>query len=118
MAKAAKITIVEAEEIVPPGAMGPSEIHLPGVYVNHVVKGSKYEKRIERLTLLDPASGKLRVISYAQQRAGVTMDSTSNQPTKDEDPKRIGIVKRAAQEFRVSKNVFILLSVWQNSWIR
>ena len=46
-ATAGKITVVEAEEIVEPGELNPSEIHTPGIYVNRVIKGS-FEKRIER----------------------------------------------------------------------
>jgi 3-oxoacid CoA-transferase A subunit len=47
-AMAGKITIAEVEELVPVGALGPDEIHLPGVYVHRIFQGSKYEKRIER----------------------------------------------------------------------
>ncbi|WP_334020637.1 CoA transferase subunit A [Alteromonas sp. S015] len=46
-ATAGKITVVEAEEIVAPGELNPSEIHTPGIYVNRVIQGS-FEKRIER----------------------------------------------------------------------
>ena len=46
-ATAGKITVVEAEEIVPPGTLAPSEIHTPGIYVNRVINGA-FEKRIER----------------------------------------------------------------------
>ena len=46
-ATAGKITLVEAEEIVEPGELNPSEIHTPGIYVNRVIQGS-FEKRIER----------------------------------------------------------------------
>lgn len=46
-ATAGKITVVEAEEIVEPGELNPSEIHTPGIYVNRVIRGS-FEKRIER----------------------------------------------------------------------
>ena len=46
-ATAGKITVVEAEEIVEPGDLNPSEIHTPGIYVNRVIQGS-FEKRIER----------------------------------------------------------------------
>ncbi|NVJ52030.1 MAG: CoA transferase subunit A [Gammaproteobacteria bacterium] len=49
-ATAGKITVVEAEEIVEPGELKPTEIHTPGIYVNRVIQGS-FEKRIERLTL-------------------------------------------------------------------
>lgn len=46
-ATAGKITVVEAEHIVEPGDILPSEIHTPGIYVNRVIKGD-FEKRIER----------------------------------------------------------------------
>lgn len=46
-ATAGKITVVEVEEIVEPGALSPSEIHTPGIYVNRIIKG-EFEKRIER----------------------------------------------------------------------
>lgn len=46
-ATAGKVTVVEAEEIVEPGELNPSEIHTPGIYVNRVIQGS-FEKRIER----------------------------------------------------------------------
>ncbi|MEP4889265.1 MAG: CoA transferase subunit A [Aliiglaciecola sp.] len=46
-ATAGKITIVEVEEIVPPGAIPPSQIQTPGIYVNRVIQG-EFEKRIER----------------------------------------------------------------------
>ncbi|WP_338853648.1 CoA transferase subunit A [Alteromonas macleodii] len=46
-ATAGKITVVEAEEIVEPGELNPSEIHTPVIYVNRVIQGS-FEKRIER----------------------------------------------------------------------
>ncbi len=49
-ATAGKITVVEAEEIVEPGELKPTEIHTPGIYVQRVIQG-KFEKRIERLTL-------------------------------------------------------------------
>lgn len=46
-ATAGKITVVEAEEIVEPGTLNPSEIHTPCIYVNRVIQGT-FEKRIER----------------------------------------------------------------------
>ncbi len=49
-AAAAKITIAEVEEIVEVGALSPAEIHTPGIFVHRVVKGTNYEKRIERRT--------------------------------------------------------------------
>lgn len=50
-ATAAKITIVEVEEIVEPGQLDPDEIHLPGIYVHRVILGQNYEKRIEKLKI-------------------------------------------------------------------
>jgi 3-oxoacid CoA-transferase subunit A len=51
MATAAKVTIVEVEEIVPLGTFDPDHVHTPGVFVKRVIKGASYEKRIENLTL-------------------------------------------------------------------
>lgn len=50
-AKAGKLTIVEVEEIVEPGELDAHGVHLPGVYVDRIVKGSNYEKRIEQRTI-------------------------------------------------------------------
>ena len=49
-AKAGKICIAEVEEIVPAGTMQPDEIHLPGIFVDRVVKCTENEKRIEKVT--------------------------------------------------------------------
>jgi len=51
MATAAKITIVEAEEIVEPGEIDPDYIHLPSVYVQRIVLSTNQPKRIEKRTL-------------------------------------------------------------------
>jgi len=51
MAKAAKITIAEVEEIVEVGEIPPDQIHIPSIYVQKVILGPSYEKRIERMTL-------------------------------------------------------------------
>jgi len=53
-AKAAKFTIAEVEEIVEAGELDPNHIHVPGVYVDKVVLGKDYEKRIERVTVSTP----------------------------------------------------------------
>lgn len=50
MAAAGKITIVEVEELVEPGELHPEAIHTPGIYVQRIVVGPSYEKRIERRT--------------------------------------------------------------------
>ncbi|MFM9851873.1 MAG: CoA transferase subunit A [Sphingomonadaceae bacterium] len=46
-----KICIVEVEEIVPVGTLDPDAIHLPGVYVQRVIIGAPYEKKIEFRTV-------------------------------------------------------------------
>lgn len=48
MAKAAKLTIVEVEEIVPTGSLDPDSVHVPSVFVHRMFEGTNYEKRIER----------------------------------------------------------------------
>ncbi|TCS05903.1 CoA transferase subunit A [Caulobacter sp. BK020] len=50
MATAGKATVVEVEEIVPIGALDKDAIHTPGIYVDRLIKGAKFEKRIERVT--------------------------------------------------------------------
>ena len=50
MATAAKITIVEAEEIVENGELEADQIHTPSVYVDYLVKGENYAGRIEKRT--------------------------------------------------------------------
>jgi 3-oxoacid CoA-transferase subunit A len=51
MATAGAVTIAEVEEIVEAGAFNPDHVHTPGIYVNRVVKGEVYEKRIEHRTV-------------------------------------------------------------------
>jgi len=50
MAMAGKITIAEVEELVPLGELDPNEIHTPGIFVQRIFQGAKYEKRIEQRT--------------------------------------------------------------------
>ena len=47
MATAGKVCVAEVEEIVPVGSLDPDQIHLPGIYVNRLIVGSPYEKKIE-----------------------------------------------------------------------
>ncbi|KAH8324932.1 hypothetical protein KR074_008799, partial [Drosophila pseudoananassae] len=54
MCRAAKITVAEVEELVPIGALSPDEIHVPGIYVKRIFKGTDYNKRVERLVLTQP----------------------------------------------------------------
>ncbi|CAN6623781.1 hypothetical protein TRVA0_009S02366 [Trichomonascus vanleenenianus] len=78
MARAAKYTIVEADEIVPVGQIPPSNVHIPGVYVNSVIQTTE-PKLIERLTL-----------SKSEEEIKEMVGSLGA---------RARIVKRAAQEF-------------------
>ena len=51
MAMAGKITVAEVEELVPAGELDPNQIHTPGIFVQRIYKGNKYEKRIEQRTV-------------------------------------------------------------------
>ena len=51
MAMAGKITIAEVEELVEPGELDPNFIHTPGIFVNRIFQGEKFEKRIEQRTV-------------------------------------------------------------------
>ena len=51
MCGAAKITIAEVEELVEVGSLDPNQIHIPGILVNRIFEGAKYEKRIEQRTV-------------------------------------------------------------------
>ncbi|HET9552473.1 MAG TPA: CoA transferase subunit A [Anaeromyxobacteraceae bacterium] len=51
VATAARLTIAEAEQVVAPGEIDPDQVHLPGIYVQRLVKGERYEKWIERRTV-------------------------------------------------------------------
>jgi 3-oxoacid CoA-transferase len=73
-ARAGKVCVAEVEEIVPTGSLSPEEIHLPGIYVQRVILGKGYEKRIEKRTI-SSGTGEIKV-----------------------NPTRELIVKRAAQE--------------------
>ncbi|CAM2740005.1 3-oxoacid CoA-transferase subunit A [Flavobacterium succinicans] len=51
MCGAAKITIAEVEELVEAGTLDPNQIHIPGILVQRIFQGEKYEKRIEQRTV-------------------------------------------------------------------
>lgn len=50
MATAGKITIAEVEELVPAGELDPNNIHTPGIFVQRIFRGERFEKRIEQRT--------------------------------------------------------------------
>lgn len=85
IATASKITIAEVEEIVQPGDIKPDEVHVPGIFVHRIIKGDKFEKRIERLTL---------------DNGGGAASKKGKDGKKDEAAiKRERIIRRAALEF-------------------
>ena len=51
MATAAAVTIAEVEELVEPGTIDPDHVVTPGIFVRHILKGERYEKRIEKRTV-------------------------------------------------------------------
>tara|TARA_B110000003_G_scaffold211712_1_gene210726 strand:+ start:7549 stop:8250 length:702 start_codon:yes stop_codon:yes gene_type:complete len=51
MAMAGKITVAEVEELVPAGELDPNQIHTPGIFVQRILQGERYEKRIEQRTV-------------------------------------------------------------------
>jgi 3-oxoacid CoA-transferase subunit A len=62
MATAGKLTVAEVEDLVEVGQLDADQIHTPGIYVDRVLKGPVYEKRIERVTtrpkeIVGPATG-------------------------------------------------------------
>lgn len=59
MATAAKVTIVEVEEIVEAGTMNPDCIHTPGIFVDRIVKSTINKKRIENLTVRERETGEV-----------------------------------------------------------
>ncbi|MFP5433953.1 MAG: CoA transferase subunit A, partial [Alphaproteobacteria bacterium] len=50
-ATAAKITLVEVEELVPAGEIDPDHVHTPGIYVDRILVGTDYVKPIEQRTI-------------------------------------------------------------------
>jgi len=50
MASAGKVTVAEVEEMVEPGTLDPDFIHTPGIFVQRILQGQDYEKRIEQRT--------------------------------------------------------------------
>ena len=86
MAKAATLTIVEAENIVPVGALDPNEVHLPGIFVDRVVPATE-EKTIELLKLREDESDASDASSSSSSR-------TAAQERRDR------IARRTAQELK------------------
>lgn len=76
VATCARVCVAEVEELVPAGALDPDSIHTPGIYVDRIVQGERYEKRIEFRTVQGAAAA------------------------RKESPIRERIARRAARELR------------------
>ena len=76
IATCGKVCVAEVEELVEVGELDPEQVHTPGVYVDRIIQGPKYEKRIEFRTGAGAAA------------------------SKKESPIRLLMAKRAAQELR------------------
>ena len=51
MATAGRVTVAEVEELVEPGTLDPDQIHTPGIFVQRIIQGTNYQKRIEQRTV-------------------------------------------------------------------
>jgi 3-oxoacid CoA-transferase subunit A len=51
MATAATVTIAEVEHLVEPGEIDPEQVVTPGIFVKHIIRGERYEKRIEKTAI-------------------------------------------------------------------
>jgi 3-oxoacid CoA-transferase len=58
IATCGKVTVAEVEELVEVGELDPDQIHTPGIYVDRLVRGQRYEKRIEFRTIAGAAASK------------------------------------------------------------
>ncbi len=56
MATAGITTVAEVEFLVPTGDIDPDHVHTPGIYVDRIIQGAKYEKRIEKRTITEPVT--------------------------------------------------------------
>jgi len=51
MATAATVTIAEVEHLLEPGEIDPEQVVTPGIFVKHIIRGERYEKRIEKTAI-------------------------------------------------------------------
>ncbi|KAH7035901.1 uncharacterized protein B0I36DRAFT_319322 [Microdochium trichocladiopsis] len=88
MAKAARIAIVEAENIVPVGSLDPDQIDLPGIFIDRIVPATA-PKAIENLKLAKPEEDNAQVSTSKSQN-----NNNKTLPARDR------IAKRAAKELK------------------
>ncbi|TEB36252.1 succinyl-CoA:3-ketoacid-coenzyme A transferase [Coprinellus micaceus] len=82
MGKNAKVTIVEAENIVPVGDLSPNAIHLPGIYVDRIVQAT-VPKHIEVITLASNGSDKKQNLSPEKAKALATRQRIARRAAKE-----------------------------------
>lgn len=70
IATCGKLCVAEVEELVPVGSIDPDGVHVPGIYVDRIIQGAGYEKRIEFRTVAGANTGKENPVRSAMaQRA-------------------------------------------------
>ncbi|MGH0180208.1 UNVERIFIED_CONTAM: hypothetical protein FKN15_003823 [Acipenser sinensis] len=116
MCKAAKVTIVEVEEIVDVGTFAAEDIHIPSIYIHRIVKGGSFEKRIEVEEIVDvgtfaaedihiPSIYIHRIVKGGsfekriEKRTVKKPEAATQKPKKESDLVRERIIRRAALEF-------------------
>ena len=57
MATAGGVTVAEVEHLVQPGELDPDQVHTPGIFVQRIIQGKNYEKRIEQRTVRKRSAG-------------------------------------------------------------
>jgi 3-oxoacid CoA-transferase subunit A len=57
MATAGRVTIAEVEQLVEPGELDPDQVHTPGIFVQRIIQGASYLKRIEQRTVRPRSAG-------------------------------------------------------------
>jgi 3-oxoacid CoA-transferase len=82
IATCGKVCVAEVEQLVEVGELDPDQVHTPGIFVDRIIQGAKYEKRIEFRTVQGAAASK--------------KDSS----TPEQLARREQMAKRAAQELR------------------
>jgi 3-oxoacid CoA-transferase len=68
IATCGRICVAEVEHLVPVGELDPDGIHVPGIYVDRIIQGTKYEKRIEFRTVAGANTGKESPVRTAMAR--------------------------------------------------
>ena len=106
MGKNAKLTIVEAENIVEPGEIPPEDVHLPAIYVDRIIQSTTPKdieicKFSEKVEINDGKEEGSATAAAATAAATVTAETASiENPQSASELKRAKIVRRAAQEFK------------------